>query len=151
MLEEIKNFHRINDRIVTAAQPAVEQFNIIREEEFDVIINLARSDSPDAIENEASIVEGLGLDYVHIPVDFKEPTLSDLKKFFATMDRYKINNIFIHCACNWRVSVFIFLYRTVRCDIPVAEAIRDLHAVWKPDDIWQSFIDSILDHYNIER
>lgn len=150
MLEEIENFYRINDNIATAAQPAVEQFTTIKEEDFDVVINLARSDSPGAIEDEESIVTGLNLDYVQIPVDFKEPTLSDLKKFFATMDRYKINNIFVHCACNWRVSVFVFLYRTVRCDVPVSVAIKDMHAVWKPDEIWQSFIDSMLEHYNIE-
>ena len=149
MLEDIKNFYRISDSLATSAQPAPEQFQDIKED-FDVVINLARVDSPGAIENESAIVEGLNMDYVHIPVDFEAPTLSDLKRFFATMDRYRINNIFVHCACNWRVSAFIFLYRTIRCDVPVAIAIRDLHAVWKPDDTWQAFIDSVLVHYNID-
>lgn len=150
MLEEINNFYRINDNIATSGQPGLDQFVSIKEEDFDVIINLAKVDSPGAIEDEASVVESLGLDYVHIPVDFREPTLSDLKKFFATMDRYKINNIFVHCACNWRVAVFVFLYRTVRCDVPVSVAITDMLAVWKPDEIWQPFIDSVLEHYNID-
>jgi protein tyrosine phosphatase (PTP) superfamily phosphohydrolase (DUF442 family) len=149
MLEEIKNFYRISDALATSAQPTPEQFQDIKKE-FDVVINLAREDSPGAISNEAEIVEALNMDYVHIPVDFDAPVLSDLKRFFATMDRYRINNIFVHCACNWRVSAFIFLYRTIRCDVPVAIAIHDLHAVWKPDETWQVFIDSMLNHYNID-
>ena len=150
MLEDIKNFYRISDSLVTSAQPAPGQFQDIKEEGFDVIINLARQDSPGAIENEAAIVEALNMDYVHIPVDFEAPVLSDLKRFFATMDRYRNNNIFVHCACNWRVSAFIFLYRTIRCDVPAATAICDLHAVWQPDETWQAFIDSVLAHYNID-
>ena len=150
MLEDIKNFHRINEKIATGAQPTVEQFDAIREEDFDVVINLAMPDSPGALPDEEAIVQGLGLDYIHIPVDFEAPALSELKKFFATMDRYKINNIFVHCACNWRVAAFVFLYRTIRCDVPVSIAITDLHAVWNPDEVWQSFINSVLEHYNIE-
>jgi protein tyrosine phosphatase (PTP) superfamily phosphohydrolase (DUF442 family) len=151
MLEDIKNFYRISESLATSAQPSAEQFHDIKEEGFDVVINLARDDSPGAIADEAAIVESLNMDYIHIPVDFDAPVLSDLKRFFATMDRYHINNIFVHCACNWRVAAFVFLYRTIRCDVPVAMAIRDLHAVWQPDDTWQAFIDSVLDHYNIDR
>ncbi len=150
MLEEIKNYYRISDSVATAGQPTPEQFHDIKQESFDVVINLARQDSPGTIESEATIVAGLNLDYVHIPVDFNAPVLSDLKRFFATMDRYRINNIFVHCACNWRVSAFMFLYQTVRCDVPVATSIRDLHAVWQPDETWQAFIDSVLIHYNID-
>lgn len=150
MLEDIKNFYRIGDKLATAAQPTHEQFQDIKDEEFDVVINLAREDSPGAITNEAAIVERLNMDYVHIPVDFGAPVLSDLKRFFATMDRYRINNIFVHCAYNWRVSAFVFLYRTIRCDVPVATAICDLHAIWQPDETWQTFIDSVLTHYNID-
>ena len=148
-LEQIKNYYRISDMIATSGQPAAEQFTAIKQADFDVVINLARHDSPEAIVDEDQLVQQLGLDYVHIPVDFEAPVLSDLKRFFATMDRYKHNNIFIHCALNWRVSVFVFLYRTVRCDYPVALAIRDLHAVWQPDAVWQTFIESVLAHYHI--
>lgn len=150
MLEAIQNFYRIDDNLATAGQPAAEQFNVIKEAGFDIVINLALPDSPGALTDEAAIVEGMNLDYVHIPVDFQAPALSDLKKFFATMDWYKNANQFVHCAYNQRVSAFVFLYRTVRCDAPVAEAIKDLHKVWQPEPAWQSFIDSVLTHYHIE-
>lgn len=149
-LEGIQNYYRIGDTIATAGQPTVDQFNAVKEANFDLIINLALSDSPEAIENENELVEKLGMDYVHIPVNFEAPTLSELKRFFAVMDQHKNEQIFIHCALNLRVSVFLFLYRTIRCDYPVAEAINDLHAVWQPDATWQSFIDSVLAHYHID-
>lgn len=149
-LEDIRNYHRISDAIATGGQPTAEQFNMINQAGFDVIINLSMPDSPYAIKDEDKVVLQTGMDYVHIPVDFKAPALSDLKRFFARMDTHEDKHIFIHCALNKRVSVFLFLYRTVRCDYQVAEAINDLHKVWQPDMIWQSFIDSVLAYYRID-
>lgn len=149
-LEQIKNYYRISAAIGTAGQPEAAQFRLIKRAGFDVVINLSLPDSPDAIQDEEQLVQLLGLDYVPIPVDFETPALSDLKRFFATMDRYKHNTVFVHCAYNWRVSAFMFLYRTVRCDQPMADASRDLHAVWQPDPVWQAFIESMLTHYRID-
>jgi protein tyrosine phosphatase (PTP) superfamily phosphohydrolase (DUF442 family) len=148
-LQQIRNFYRIGHNIATAGQPTIEEFTIVKQNNFDLIINLAKKDSPNAISNESSIVAGLGLNYIHIPVDFKAPALSDLQQFFEIMERHRNKHIFVHCALNRRVSSFMFLYRIIKCNLSVLEALRDLHAVWQPDNIWQSFIDTALTHYNV--
>ena len=51
---------------------------------------------------------------------------------------------------NMRVSAFIFLYKIMKQQWPVQEALLDLHAVWKPDETWQDFIDRSLAQHNIE-
>lgn len=150
-LRQIRNFYRIDKNIATAGQPTIEEFTIIKQNNHDLIINLATKDSPDAISNEGSIVTGLGLDYIHIPVDFRAPAISDLQQFFEVMELNRNKHIFVHCALNWRVASFMFLYRTVKCNLPVATAKQDLHAVWRPDNVWQSFIDMALTHYNVTK
>lgn len=150
-INKIKNYYRIDDKIASAGQPAADEFNLIRQAGFDLIINLALPDSPHAIENEAEIVNQENMDYLHIPVDFKAPSLTDLHRFFNVMEQHEQKNIFVHCALNWRVSAFLFLYRTIKCDYPVSDALSDLHNVWTPDDTWQAFIDSALAQYGINQ
>ena len=150
MLEQLRNYYRVNDSIATAGQPIAEEFNLIKKANFDLVINLALSDSPHAIKNEESLVTQAGMDYLHIPVDFKAPLLSDLQLFFDAMEKCKDKKLFIHCALNMRVSAFIFLYKTIKQQWPVQKALLDLHAVWTPDKTWQDFIDSTLAQHNIE-
>ena len=149
-LQQIRNFYRVAENIATGGQPAPEQFTAIRLAGFDVIINLALADSPGAVKDEHKIIHELGMVYEHIPVHFRKPELADLNLFFNCMERHREQKIFVHCAYNWRVSSFIFLYRTIKCHCPVAEALSDLHAVWHPDSTWQGFIESALQSHNIE-
>ena len=149
MLEQIRNFYRISDTIATSGQPTAAEFKLIKKSGFEAVINLALPDSPHAIKNEASIVKKEVMEYLHIPVDFKSPKSTDLKLFFDLMEKYRDKKLFIHCALNMRVSVFIFLYKTIKQQWPVQNAIQDLQAVWTPDEIWQEFIDSSLKQHNI--
>src|SRR3954453_21467317 len=140
MLSEINNFHPLGDKIATSGQPTEAQLRQIREAGFDAVINLALPTSDNAIPNEGSIVTGLGMAYVHIPVDFKAPTSREFQAFCSVMDGFKDRRVFVHCAANMRVSAFVFLYRVLRQGIPVSEAERDLHAIWKPDEVWSCFV-----------
>jgi len=45
--------------------------------------------------------------------------------------------------------VFSFLYRVLNDDIPVAEAKRDLNAIWAPNETWRDLIFSVLDEHGI--
>ena len=147
-LEQIRNFYVLGDDVATGGQPLPGQFAAIKEAGFDVVINLALANSPGAVNNEDKIIHNLGMVYEHIPVNFETPMPDDLDLFFRHMEHHLGKKIFVHCAYNWRVSCFMFLHRTIKCDCPVDQALHDLHAVWQPDNIWQNFIDSALDSYN---
>lgn len=140
MLTDIYNFRAIGNRLGTAGQPAVDQFPGIREAGFAAVINLALPTSDNAVANEGSIVTGLGMSYVHIPVDFRAPGEKDFRAFSRVMDAFADRPVFVHCAANMRVSAFVFLYRVLREGVPAAEAERDLHAIWEPDEVWSRFI-----------
>jgi len=143
-LSEIYSFRAVGDRLGTAGQPTQRQFSMIREAGFAVIINLALPTSDNALPNEGSVVTGLGMFYIHIPVDFKTPTTQDFRAFCRVMEAFSDRPVFVHCAANMRVSAFVFLYRVLRQGVPRSEAECDLHAIWRPDEVWSQFIQSQL-------
>lgn len=145
-LSEIYNYRAIDEKLGTAGQPAEQEFKLIREAGFEAVINLALPTSDNALPNEGSVVTGLGMAYVHIPVDFKAPTTRDFESFCQMMDAFGSRPVFVHCAANMRVSAFVFLYRVLRRRVAIAEAERDLHAIWDPDEIWGRFLQEQLNN-----
>lgn len=143
-LSEIYSFRAVNDKLGTAGQPTQEQFRMVREAGFAAVINLALPTSDNALANEGSVVTGLGMSYVHIPVDFNAPTSQDFRAFCRVMEAFGERPVFVHCAANKRVSAFVFLYRVLCGRIALPEAERDLHAIWQPDQIWSRFIEEQL-------
>lgn len=146
-LQKIRNFYAYGEYLATAGQPEATQFELIKQAGFERIINLAMGDSPHAIAHEADIVRQLGLEYIHIPVDFKSPALEELEQFFQVMQQQPAQKTFVHCALNWRVSSFIYLYRTLVRSEDEEEARRDLHNIWQPDPVWQKFMDKARSSY----
>lgn len=139
-LESIFNYLPISERIGSAGQPGAGQFRAIRAAGFSRIINLAPHHAENAIPNEQQIVEGLGLDYVHIPVDFERPREEDFQRFCAAMDDASHRKVFVHCAANMRVSAFLYRYRTQVLGESAEVAGSDLEKIWKPFGAWETFL-----------
>ena len=146
-LAEIYSYRAVGDRLGTAGQPTETQFRLVRESGFEAVVNLALPTSDNAIANEGSVVTGLGMSYVHIPVDFKAPASQDFRAFCRVMQAFDDRPVFVHCAANMRVSAFVFLYRVLFQHTAVAEAERDLHAIWQPDEVWSRFIRNELTNH----
>ena len=140
MLNELKNYYKISEMLHTSAQPTIDQFSRIRDSAIETIINLAEINSPDAIENEADIVYKNSMDYIHIPIDFEKPSVGELESFFNIMTQQSDKKILVHCAYNWRVSCFVYLYRILKKDVLREIAEKDMLNVWQPNETWQSFI-----------
>src|ERR1700757_3355019 len=113
VLSGIYNFRSIDDKLGTAGQPTEEQFQAVRDAGFEAVINLALPTSDNALPHEGGIVTGLGMAYVHIPVNFQAPTAQDFRAFCGAMRAFEGRRIFVHCAANMRVSAFVYLYRVL--------------------------------------
>jgi protein tyrosine phosphatase (PTP) superfamily phosphohydrolase (DUF442 family) len=144
-LTEIYNFRGIGERLGTAGQPTESQLRNVRNAGFEVVVNLALPTSDNALADEGSIVTGLGMSYVHIPVNFQAPTAADFRAFCGVMEAFDGRRVFVHCAANMRVSAFVFLYRVMRERASISDAERDLRAVWEPDEVWSRFITEQLE------
>jgi protein tyrosine phosphatase (PTP) superfamily phosphohydrolase (DUF442 family) len=153
-LQSIYNFRAISDHLATSGQPTEEQFKAIKEAGFELVINLATSNTKYDLEAEAEIVTELGMNYVQIPVIWEEPTPDNLQQFFDTMEANHDKKIWVHCIANYRVSAFTMLYRSIKKGIPLTEAKQNMLPIWNPDTyetaIWADFIQQVLEENNIE-
>ncbi len=143
--EEMMNYRAVDELLSTAGLPTEDQLRSLAEHGFQVVINLALDNSPPySLAGEADIVRGLGLIYVHIAVNFNNPTGVDLAQFCHAMDAHAGRRRFVHCALNKRVSAFVGLYRVIRLGWDREAAFDLVRSVWEPDAVWQAFIDETL-------
>ena len=82
-VHHILNYLPISDTLATAGQPVRQQFRDIKAASYDLVINLAMPDSPNALPDEAELVAAHGMEYIHIPVVWEKPTADDLERFFG--------------------------------------------------------------------
>jgi protein tyrosine phosphatase (PTP) superfamily phosphohydrolase (DUF442 family) len=143
-LSDIFHFQATTETLGTAGQPTAAQFEAVKDAGYEVVINLALGNTRRDLANEPQLMSELGFDYVHIPVEFEQPTAADLDEFFEAMDANQGKKCFVHCIANARVSAFVMLYRVLRQGVPLEEARAQMLEIWTPNETWQAFIDETL-------
>lgn len=149
-INSILNVTFILDQVTTSGQPTVEQFSIIQEAGYVYVINLALPTSTGALPDEREIVTGLGMAYIHIPVEWQKPESAQLRAFLDVLKGLEGNKIWVHCALNYRVSVFMFLYRVIKLGFSQMDAWYDVLDIWQPDEVWCSFIRECLASFGLK-
>ena len=139
-MSKILNYIKINELISTSGQPSIEQFKEIADNEYEVVINLALHNASNAIENEDKIVTDLNMSYFHIPVNFENPSLGDLKLFLNTMQALGGNKVWVHCAKNYRVSAFMYVYHKYILRTPFEYIDLSIFDIWSPSLPWQELM-----------
>lgn len=140
-LTHITNWLRVDENITTSGQPNAKQFEEIAAMGVSHILNLGLINSPKALDNEVGVVLGLGMDYVHIPVQFDGPTDEDFEEFSLALDNLIGKKIHIHCIMNYRVTAFLTRYFKKFGYETFIVAQKNMLSIWTPDEIWQKFID----------
>ena len=144
-MKNILNYIKINELISTSGQPKIEEFDLIKDEGFEVVINLALCNASNAMENEDKVVTNLGMSYFHIPVDFENPKPSDLKLFINVMQSLGANKVWVHCAKNYRVSAFMYVYHKYVLKTPFENIDLSIFNIWNPDKSWQELMKITLE------
>ena len=57
---------------------------------------------------------------------------------------------FAHCVVNYRVSAFMFLYRTTQLGLDPVDAKADMEKLWTPSGVWEEYVDRILTDHDID-
>jgi len=138
--ETIYNWRRLDDRITTSGQPTEAQLADIQALGVGHIVNLGLHTSEKALPDEAASVSRLGMTYIHIPVDFQNPTDQDFEQFCSTMTQLKDVPVHVHCIANYRVSAFLYRYRRDVLGMDEPRARAEMEAIWQPDGVWATFI-----------
>jgi protein tyrosine phosphatase (PTP) superfamily phosphohydrolase (DUF442 family) len=145
-VKDIYNYQFLNEKLSSSGMPTAEQMKEIADAGVQVVINLALTTSPGALRDEDNEVESLGMKYIHIPVEWNNPTKQNLDDFFTALDEHKEEKVLVHCQANYRASSFVMLYRVLRLGWKKEEAIPVMEKMWNPEDfpVWQKFIDENL-------
>ena len=143
---DIVNLVQISDTIASSGQPSEKDFTHIAELGYHTIINLALVTSDNAIAIEGDLVTELGMSYLHIPIQWQRPTVEQFQLFAAVMQQQYRNKVWVHCALNMRVSVFLYLYTTLYLQVSEQTALKKLNQVWQPNETWSQFITDIKKH-----
>ncbi len=140
-LEDIYNYVEINESLATSGQPNEQQFHLIQKAGYQVVINLApKSIIENSLKKESSLLRELGMEYIHIPVKFSDPSESDFRRFSAELHARRDQKVWVHCAANMRVSAFIYRYRAYVLEESDEHIRKDLEKIWDPVGVWKTFI-----------
>ena len=141
-IEAIYNYLKVDDNWATSGQPEAHEFELIRAAGFDCVINLAPSSAlENSLKSEAELVDQLGMEYLHLPVNFAKPSEVKFAQFAEALTSRRQQRVWVHCAANMRVSAFTYRYRVAHEHEPEAEAKQRLNQIWHPKGVWQRFID----------
>ncbi|MCB1729436.1 MAG: protein tyrosine phosphatase family protein [Halieaceae bacterium] len=144
-VEQAYNYRELNDRVATAGRVEPEQLEQLGAAGVEVVINLMPDSSDYAVPGERDIVEGQGIEYLYLPVDFAAPTLADYESFLQLMAKVGQRKLLIHCAANWRVSAFYSRYAIDRGMWSPAEADRFMLSIWQPAEHppWSQWLEEV--------
>ena len=139
-VEDVYNYLPLEGLFATSGQPSEPEFELIKNAGYEHVINLApASVLENAVVDESSILRGLGIEYTHIPVDFKAPSERDFSRFVEVVEKTAVEKLWVHCAANMRVSAFAYRYRCECLDQDEQRARADLNKIWEPVGVWRSF------------
>ena len=145
-MKEIYHYLEVDDNLSTSGMPTAEQLREAAEAGVQVVVNLALTTSEGALPEEDKLVQSLGMKYVHIPVEWGNPTRENLEHFFGAMEEHPQQKMLVHCQANYRVTCFVTLYRILRQGWDKEEAFAVMNKMWNPEDfpVWQTFINENL-------
>ena len=145
-MKDIYNYLFYHKKLSSSGMPTAEQMQKVAEAGVELVINLAPHDVPNAILNEAELVESLGMEYINIPVNWNTPTRKGLNVFMEALDANRDRKVHVHCEANFRASAFIAIYRILRLDWEPDKAFEVMHTVWDEDayPVWRMFLEDTL-------
>lgn len=143
------NTYQVFDWLWTSGQLSDNDIRRLQKEGFNTVINLAMPTSSNALKGEAELVANLHMNYIQIPVEWELPEIAQFKLCadLLTSLHASEQKVWLHCALNNRVSVFVYLYRKLILLEDEISASHPMVEIWNPLPLWQEFIDEVKREY----
>lgn len=146
-LAAVTNYVAYSEQFASSGQPTSEQLASLKQAGFERVVYIAYSDHENSLAHEDRIVKNLGMEYVHIPVEWSAPTVDDFEMFAGAMQRAPNKKTLLHCQVNYRASAFSFLYRVLYENVAMPQAKADMNEIWTPNETWRDLIFAVLDRH----
>lgn len=148
-LLDAPNVVEISPTLVTSGQPTAAALARLAADGFGAVIYLAPPTVPDAVPDEAGIVERQGLGFVNIPIRFDAPAEADFDALNAALARFAGRKVLVHCQVNLRASSLVFLHRVIQGREPPERAYEAVARVWSPQGPWKTLLVRLLSRHRI--
>lgn len=159
-LSQIALFQCVHPHLFSSAIPNLDQLSQIKAYGIDTLIYIAPHPSPsldtvqpDAaqpcadIENSLHLDQqclALGLNYIHIPLDFENPVADQALLILDLIDVLCGNKmLWLSCPNLQRCSSLLHVYRQFYMHMDMATAHSLLESVWEPDATWTGLIHAL--------
>ncbi|MBN2656104.1 MAG: hypothetical protein JXR86_03530 [Spirochaetales bacterium] len=133
---ELPRFFKHDENFATGAQPGVEGIKALQREGYTAVVNISPESTPNFLPGEGGLVEGLGMDYVHFPVDCSNLRDRHYKMFSSILDGLEGEKVFIHCGGNIKSSNLLHMYRVIEKKVDEKESMEDLLKIQTPEQKW---------------
>ena len=148
-IEQAYNYRVVSDTVATAGVLKPKQLAALSNAGIEVVINLMPDGSEYAVKGERQIIEGQGIEYWYLPVDFSAPKLEEYQQFKEKLRQLEGRKLLIHCAANYRVSAFYSRYAVESGKWTTEEADRFMLSIWQPGDFpgWTEWLENVQRHF----
>jgi protein tyrosine phosphatase (PTP) superfamily phosphohydrolase (DUF442 family) len=136
---KISNFYTYSDNLAAGGQPAAEQLQTLKENGFELVINISPVSAKNALYNEHQLVEKLDMDYIHFPVDCSDLRETHYITFRSLMQSAEARKTFVHCGGNIKTSNLIHMYHVLEKKADEADSLKILLEIQQPEDKWFSY------------
>lgn len=143
------NTYQVFDWLWTSGQLSENDIRQLQKDGFDTVINLALPTSSNALQGEAELVANLHMNYIQIPVEWEMPEVVQFRfcSDLLTALHAGGQKVWLHCALNNRVSVFVYLYRRRILEEEEESAQHPMTEIWTPNEVWKDFISNVSAYY----
>lgn len=141
MNHSIANFFQYSDKLSAGAQPTAEQIENLKNDGYEVIINISPASARNSMSNEAEIVEKLSMDYIHFPVDCSNLRPLHYTTFEGIMNGVNNKKVFVHCGGNIKSSNLIHMYDVLAKGKDEATSLCTLRKIQQPENKWFEYFE----------
>lgn len=139
----IMNYYEFDEMLSSGGQPTPEQIDILSKNGTEVIVNLSPETTPNYLANESNLVDGLGMKYIHFPVDCSNLESVHYEVFQGIMNGLKDKKVFVHCGGNIKSSNLIHAWSVLAAGKDEAKSLETLLKIQQPESKWFSYFKSL--------
>lgn len=121
---KIKNFGQMDERYYRGAQPAIDDYQSLKDLGVKTVIDLR----DDPVDYEKGAVEALGMKYVNIPMSgWKSPKDRDVEAFLKLLNDSETGTVYVHCKAGiHRTGITAAAYRFTKYGWDYDTAYREM-------------------------
>ena len=147
-ISEARNFHQFEPTVLTSGQPSADQLSEAADDGIEVVINLVPESEGIYNPQEGEILAAQGVEYIHVPVNWRDPKSEEFQNFLNAMDRVGDRKVLVHCWANARASALVAAHRAITAPDTRAAELEQLETIWSDvagydfarNTVWQTFL-----------